>query len=196
MKRPTIFAGLIVALVITGASVLTYTCVAVIFNPFLAMRLIICGAVCTYGAVLLVSAGSRVGRGLAASFLLLGQGGLFVLGAPAVILAIVGALQIWFIRSLLFARGILEWCGDAAIVALGFAAALYIAQSGYGLAGIIWGFLLVQSLFVLVPAVKTALINLVFGSTDRTASTTELSNTQFDKAARSAEAAMRRLVTE
>ena len=190
MKHPSIFSGLIIALLLTIAVASASAGLTLILRPQFVLQVMIIAAVCGYGVALLLLAGKHVGRGISLGFLLCGQLALLFSGAGAIVLIVAGLLQLWLVRSLFFSRGVIEWIGDGLIVIAGFVTAVVLARHGYGLTGAVWGFLLVQSLFVLIAPTKSFLLELADIPSNVAG---ESKKCKFEMALRSAEEALGRI---
>ncbi|GEM_PF-5917200 len=180
MKRPTLNSGIVAAVVITAIVIVSRSMALVFFVPWFALTIAISALICAYGTVIIQAAPTQVGRGLALLFLIVGQGTMIMLGFPAFLVAFFGAGQLWAIRSLLYFRSIIAWGLDGALIAAGAICALLAGQTGLGLVGMAWVFLLSQALFVLIPS--------KFSSTNKEAPQT---SERFERAFKAAESVLR-----
>ncbi|RIL07391.1 MAG: hypothetical protein DCC75_10065 [Proteobacteria bacterium] len=152
MKRPTIFQGVIAAVVLSLEALIVIYILGVIVAPWAATKLLISILTLSYGFYLLRKSGSLAGKLTLGIFLLGFQALALLLQASVAELAILGILQIWFTRSVLSYRSLVCAFCDLALTAAAVWASAAIGALGGGLIAKIWVFFLCQALFVLIPS--------------------------------------------
>lgn len=184
MNRPTFLEGVAVALLATFLGGGLYVVLTAMFPPGVAARLLMAALSLGYLLYLLTRSSGKTGRLTA----LAGWGILAILAwwlAPSLPLySLLHLAFIWLVRSLYFQGGVLAGLLDGGLCGLGLAAAFAALLRSGSPALAIWCFFLVQALFAVIPAVwpgKNAAVS--------------LPDDRFDQAHRSAEAALRRLLT-
>ena len=187
MRRPTFLHGIGLALVLACAGAALFASVSPFASAAALLRLIITGLGLAYVIYLLAASTVRTGR--IATFVLWLIAAVAVAylapGLPAFLLAHV--LLLWLVRSLYYRHGLLPALLDAGLSIGALVAAVWAAMSTGSLFLALWCFFLVQALFVAIPDRI---------STGRKSSPPIMAGDDFDKAYRSAEAAVRRLSIE
>ena len=184
-KRPGFFHGVAMALVLAAISGVTFTALTPVFEGVFLLRFLVTGAAGAYIVYLLHRSGLRTGRiatmsmwGLAviAIWFFTPSFGWFVIAHTALI---------WLVRAGYFYTGLLPALMDLALSALALVAAVAAAEHTGSLFLSMWCFFLVQALFVRLP------------EDIRSRRTSHASPSDpFEKAYRSADAALRRLSTQ
>ncbi|HLF97258.1 MAG TPA: hypothetical protein VI457_08955 [Methylococcaceae bacterium] len=184
MKRPSFLEGVAVALLAALLGGGLHTLLGLMFSPGSAARLLIAALGLGYLLYLLTRSGGRVGRITA-----LASWGLMAFAAwwlaPSLpVYALLHLAAIWLIRALYFQGGILAALLDGGLCGLGLGAALAALIQTHSIALAIWCFFLTQALFTAIPNRWPGKNPIQPVSDDR-----------FEQAHRSAEAALRRLLS-
>lgn len=184
MKRPSFLEGAGVALVAALAGGSLHTALLVLFSPALAARLVIAAVGFAYFLYLLGRNERKTGRiSAVAGWLALALAAFWLAPSlPAYVLLHVAA--VWLLRSLVIHGGILAALADGGLCVLGLGAALAALVQTGSPALALWCFFLVQALFAFIPAGWPGKSPVPAIPEDR-----------FEQAHRSAEAALRRLVS-
>jgi hypothetical protein len=184
MNRPTFLEGAIFALLAAALGGGLHVVLAMTFVPSIAGRLLIAALSFGYLLYLLSRSRGKTGRITA----LAGWGVLAVLAgwlAPSLTLyALLHLAFVWLLRSSYFQSSVLAGLLDGGLCGAGMVAAFaaFIQTGSVALA--IWCFFLVQALFIAIPAGWPGKTPPVSRADDR-----------FEQAYRSAEAALRRLLS-
>ncbi len=183
MTRPSFAEGVAVALAAALGGGALFAALAPWLGAAPALRLLAAGLGLAYVLYLLGRGERRAGRPTtlalwAAAALLLW---LLPLGLPLYLLAHLGL--VWLVRSLHFHAGPLAALADLALGGLALAAALWAAERTGSVALALWCLFLVQALFVAIPARPGGAPAAAAGDGGR----------RFERAERSAHAALRRL---
>jgi hypothetical protein len=177
-------AGIGFLLSLAGA--LAHVVLAPLFGAAESLRLIVLGASAAYGCLLLPALAVRVGR-IVLALLWIGLAVVLAVFDPGLVFWIGSQLGFfWLVRSLYRHDGLIAAGLDAGLCLLAFAAALACASHTHSLFLSLWSLFLVQALCFAVPAARASHRNP--GAVGRATS-----ETRFDQAHRSAEAALRRL---
>lgn len=184
MKRPAVIDGIIVAVVLSVLAAGLLPAASWMFSGRLAVYIVSAAAALGYAAYLMRFKSSRSGTAV----IWLSCGGWVVCGAVLLslpsYLASLAAL-VWAVRWLAVGGGVARSFLDAAFTAASFGFAGYaLALSGSFAAGL-WSFLLLQSLWTLIPGGGA-------GSCGR--SKARRAETDFDRAYASAEDALKELL--
>ncbi len=185
MKRPTFSEGAVVALVASlGATVLYHTLPLILPGMWVLQALT---ALVALGYVLYLLARSpvRFGRISALALWFLVTAVTLSLGPSLALHMLVQVGLVWLIRSLYFYTSVLSALADLGISALALSAAVWAADQTGSIFLSVWSLLLVQALFVTLPA------KLRRGK-QHTRPRREAED-RFDRAHRVAESALRRL---
>ena len=152
MKRPGFFEGVGVALVASAVAGVLFSVLATLLPDALVLRALAAGLALAYVLYLLQRSGERVGRLSTIVLWALATVATWLagLGLPAYLLAHVGML--WLVRSLYFHASLFAACADLGLAMLGLAAAVWAARTTGSVFLAFWCFLLVQALFVAIPA--------------------------------------------
>lgn len=184
MKKPAVIDGIIVALVLSILAAGFLPVAVWVLSTRLAVAAVSAVIALAYIAYLLRLKKNRAGTfflwTLAAVWAVVGT---YVFSLPAYLLSLAGA--IWLVRWISVGGGILRGMFDAALTAASMGFAAYaVAISGSVAAGL-WCFLLLQSLWTLIPnSVSTCSIKIGKGARP----------CSFDRAHSAAEEALRDLV--
>ncbi len=152
MQRPTLFEGIIVALVgslLLGPLVLL---MQTLVGSLLAWKATVVVMTALYIAYLLAQSGRKQGRvtlGLGALAILCGG---FVLNVHLSTLLLIALTLIWGIRSFAYSQNLLSAALQGGLCLLGCGAARLLYEHNGSLVLAIWGFFLLQAAFVLIPA--------------------------------------------
>ena len=151
MRRPSIFAGIAFAFVVAVFAMPVWWGLKMALPFFLAFRLITLSGYLAYCVYLLRTAKTRVGAlTLATANLVIGLGLAFL---PVTNALMVGALVVLISvnRSLLFQRSLVAIGFDGLASAAGLMFAGYLFTKTGSVPAALWGFFLLQSVFVLIP---------------------------------------------
>lgn len=183
MKRPSFFAGVIVALAIALAAGAVFAAIAPLLGAGTTLRLAIPAMGLAYLAWLLRRSTERTGRITALVLWSVVSLALWLLAPPFAVYLLVHAGMLWLVRSLYFHSGLVPALLDLGLCALSVSAATWAVTRSGSVFLATWCFFLVQAMFVVIP------------STRRPASRPagETSDEAFECARRRADAALRQL---
>jgi hypothetical protein len=186
MKTTTFIDGVVVALVSSLVGTAVYYVLSSMFADNLVIRLLISGLTLTYVLYLLNRSNEKIGRitVIAAWSVITIITWLVWPSAPIFIL--INLAVIWLIRSLYFYSSLFSSFADLVLTAISIAIAFWAASHTGSLFLSLWCFFLTQALFVLIPSSMKA-------TQMKTAATN--SNTDFNHAYKTAEAAVQKLST-
>ncbi|MEA3277543.1 MAG: hypothetical protein U9Q81_20120 [Pseudomonadota bacterium] len=184
MNRPTFFEGTGVALIAALSGSLSFAVLAWALPGTLALRLVTAGLGLGYLLYLLARSGERVGRVTTLVAWLLAAAILWALAPPLPLYVLAHLGLVWLVRSLYFHQGLLAALADLGLTGLGLIAGVgaYLHTGSLFLA--VWSLSLVQALFVFIPTRRPGNGRDIGGEND-----------SFERAHRTAEAALGRLST-
>lgn len=185
MKRPRFFEGVVVALVMSLVGSILFTALTPIFAGGGVLRLLIAGMSLGYLLYLLGRSHQRVGHFTVIIGWALLAGVTWLLELPLMLYLLVHLLAIWLIRSLYFYSSLLSSLADLGLNGLSLAAAMWAFLHTGSLFLGIWCFFLVQALFVTIPD--------RLGAKPQAAGPDQTGDERFERAHRSAQAAVRKL---
>lgn len=186
MKRPTFGRGVALALALALIGAAGFAAITA-WSPLAtawALRGVIAAIALAYVIFLLGSSAQRTGRVTAMAVWLTVAISTLWLAPTLPVYLLVHALMIWLVRVLYFHDRALTAIADLALGLLALAAAVWAALGSASVFLALWTYFLVQALFVLIPET---------GATGRTPHEAISTDTGFERAHRSAEAALRRL---
>ena len=152
MKHPTLFEGVLVALVLSLLAAPIVVLLHTLVGSLLAWKAVVVVMAYTYMCYLLVQRGRMSGRmtlGLLALTVLLAGVALDLRLTSLLLLCVA---LIWGIRSFAYSRSLVSVVLQGGVCVLGCSAALMVYGRSGSFALAIWGFFLVQAAFVLIPA--------------------------------------------
>ena len=188
MKRPGFFYGVAIAFVLAAIAGVIFSALSPVLGvPFL-VRFLITGCGGAYVMYLLFRTEIRSGRIATMTVWGLAALGIWILAPSFAWFVIAHTGLIWLVRALYFYAGLWPALADFGLSALALMAALATAKHTGSLFLSLWCFFLVQALFVSLPD----RIRPLRGS----AATGGSPGDPFEKAYRSADAALRRLSTQ
>jgi hypothetical protein len=151
MKRPNVLTGIVFALAVTVLTVPFWWSLKVALPYVWAFRLALIAPYLAYCTYLLTAAQKRIGNlTLSAANLVVVLGLLSLPTSNAVIVTALVAL-VTLNRSILFHRSMVSFTLDGCVSAVGFSLAGYLFNSTWSMPAAIWGYFLVQSVFVMIP---------------------------------------------
>ena len=185
---PTLLRGVFVALVLSLLAGATFAGLSHLVAPATALRLVVALLGGSYVCWLVSRSGVRIGRvtsvvGWSAAAIALQFS---PIALPLYLL--VHVALIWLIRSLYFHKSVLPALLDLALSSLGIAAAVWAAEQSNSVFLASWCFFLVQSFFVVIPRTLR-------DRSKELAQPPDDINQPFQRAQRTAEAALRRIST-
>lgn len=185
---PTLLRGVLVALVLSLVGGATFAGLSHLVDPATALRLVVALLGGSYVCWLVSRSGARIGR--VTSVVGWSAGAVALMFSPVALplYLLVHVALIWLIRSLYFHTSVLPALFDLALGGLGIAAAVWAAEQSNSVFLAAWCFFLVQSFFVVIPQ------TLNHRTTQPTDAADEI-NPPFQRAQRTAEAALRRIST-
>jgi hypothetical protein len=187
MRPPTFLQGVGVALVLALSGAALFAAVAPLVSGAGLLRLLVAGLASAYVIYLLAASRVRTGRFATFVLWLVAVTAMTYLAPSLPLYLIAHALLIWLVRSVFFRRGLLPALLDGALSVVALAAAVWVATGTGSLFLGLWCFFLVQALFVAIPD------RLGAHAARRPSAATD---DAFDRAYRTAEAAVRRLSSE
>jgi len=186
MKRPTFGRGVAIALALALIGASGFAAITA-WSPLAtgpALRGVIAAIALAYVIFLLGSSAQRIGRVTALAVWLTVAISTLWLAPTLPVYLLVHALMIWLVRVLYFHERALTALADLVLGLLALAASVWAALGSGSVFLALWTYFLVQALFVLIPEV---------GATGRTPNPAIPTDAGFERAHRSAEAALRRL---
>lgn len=185
MKRPGFFHGVAVAFALAAISAVTFTALSPMFDVAFLLRFLVTGAAGAYIMYLLHRTELRSGRIATLSMWGIAVIGVWIFTPSFGWFIIAHTALIWLVRAGYFYAGLLPGLADLALSALALVAAVATAKHTGSLFLSLWCFFLVQALFVRLPERVWPHRRPHTSSSD-----------PFEKAYRSADAALRRLSTQ
>lgn len=152
MTRPGLLEGALVALAVSVIGSGALVLLTPITGQRAALQLMLAACALAYLLYLLWRARPSAGRvSVPAAWALL-CAAMLLLDAPLTAHLLAQAALVWVVRSWCFHTGVLPALADLGVVAAGLAALAWALHHDAGLALALWSLMLVQSLFVLLPA--------------------------------------------
>ena len=185
MKQPRFFEGVGIALAASLIGGSLFAALTPVFAAGGVLRLLIAGISFGYVVYLLGCSRERVGRVSVVAFWVLLAGGTWFLELPLTLYLLVHLVAIWLIRSLYFYSSLLSALADLLLSGLSLSTAIWAFTHSGSLFLSIWSFFLMQALFVVIPA-------RISGRTGA-ADPDRVSENRFERAHRTAQAAVRKL---
>lgn len=182
--QPSLTQGIVVAVVLAVAGSVLFAGLTVWFTPHVALRWIATLLAGSYGLYLLASTSQRTGRLVAVVCWCAGAITIAAFVDALALFLIAHTAMIWLLRALYFHGSIVTALADLGLSALALAAAVWAAMSSSSVLLSIWCLFLTQALFVLLARLQPA--SPIHGHDDG-------DNAEFERARRSADAALRRL---
>ena len=179
------FHGVLAAFALAVVGSVLFATLAPLLGSAVALRALIAVLAFGYLLFLLKNAAERVGRITSVAFWGAAATALWWMSPPLGVYLLAHAGLLWLIRSLYFYSGLLPAVADLLLTGLSVAAGLWAASRSGSFGLSVWTFFLVQSLFVLVPRVVP--------QPKAEKPTQPPADDSFQRAQRSAEAALRRL---
>ena len=185
MKHPTFLQGIVIALgfALSGAAI--FSTLTLVYASSFILKALITGFAGLYVIYLLARSEERTGRVTVPVLWLAGAMLTWLLSPGLMAFLIAHVAAVWLIRSLYYHSSVLPALLDLALCALSVVAAVAAARHTHSVLLSIWTLFLLQALFVLIPEVVRS------NRVERAASLDE----GFDRALRTAEAAVRRIHT-
>lgn len=184
MRHPKFLHGVGIALMLAFAGAALHAAMSPFAGPTGPLRLIVAGTALAY--VIYLLAASRIRTGRFATFVIwltAAVAAAYLVPSLAAFL-LAHTLLIWLVRSLYYRHGLLTALLDAGLSVMALAAAVWAAISTGSVFLALWCFFLVQALFVAIPDRISA---------RRAQRAPAVVNDGFERAYRTAEAAVRRL---
>lgn len=151
MRRPSLLAGIAFAFAVSLFAVPVWWSLKETLPYTWAVRTIVVGSCFAYCVYLLTLAGARIGNlTLSATNLALAIGLLSLPASNSMVAAGLVAL-VTLNRSLLFHRSMISIALDGSISVVGLTFAGYLFNSTWNLPAAVWGYFLLQSVFVVIP---------------------------------------------
>lgn len=187
-KGARVLEGLVVAVFLAIAATAGFTALDLVLRSEPACRLTILAVGFVYVVYLAVRSPIRGGKTVMVLALAALAAALIVLQASVLTVVMLGLITVWLLRSVLYHRSIMGLICDGALIAVStvFGVWLFVLSGSLGAAA--WGFLLGQSLFVLLPGK---------GALNRASECSEhqpVVSDQFERAFKAAEEALVRSV--
>ncbi|MEE9254688.1 MAG: hypothetical protein V3U43_07115 [Pseudomonadales bacterium] len=190
MKSPTFLQGVVVAFVLSFFGAALFAALTTIMSTGGALRTLVALTTLAYVGYLLSRSRARVGRITALAFSIVVAGIAWGVELPMGLYLIVHVALIWLIRSLYFYSGVLPSLMDLGLSALALAAAVWATLQAGSVFLAVWCFLLVQALHVAIPA------SIGREQRGREGDPSPSGDARFQRARRTAEAAITRLIHE
>lgn len=187
MNKPSFYHGIAVAFLISFFASALFTALPPMFTSLWLLKVIITLVALAYLIYLLSASSARSGKITTLSLWFVVSGFTWFLTPPQLIFVLIHIGMIWLIRSIYFYKSIVMAIADMGLSVLGLIAAIWAFDSTDSLFLSFWCYFLVQALFVLIP---TGLQR----PTSKPSTAEQPTNDEaFQRAYRSAEAALRRL---
>jgi len=178
---PSLAYGIGVAVVLAFAGSALFAGLTMWLTPHAALRWVATLLAAGYGLYLLASTAQRTGRITAVACWCAGAVFIATFVDSLALFLIAHTAMIWLLRTLYFHSSIIAALADLGLSALALAAAVWAAASSASVWLAIWCLFLTQALFVLLPRLSPS------------STRDEGNNSDFERARRSADAALRRL---
>jgi hypothetical protein len=185
MKQPSFFEGVAMAIALSILGSAFAWVLTPVFGRSGVMYLLITGISFVYMVYLLARSRERVGRITTVVLWIAVTGLAWLVGLPWLLLGLVQVGLIWLVRSLYYYSSVLTSLMDLGLTALSVVVSFWAAAHSGSLFLGIWTFFLMQALFVAIPK--------QWRSGDSAPQLTR--DDAFQRAYRSAEAAVRKLST-
>jgi hypothetical protein len=179
--RPSLTHGVVAAAALAVAGAAVFAGLSLWVAPHLALRWVATLLAGTYAAYLLANTNQKTGRIVAVVCWCAAAIGLAAFVDSLALFLIAHSAMIWLLRTLYFHSSIVAALADLGLSALALAAAVWAAMSSASLWLAIWCLFLTQALFVLLPQLSASTV------------ADDGDNTEFERARRSADSALRRL---
>ncbi len=187
MKKPSFYHGIAVAFIMSFFASALLTALPPMATSLWLPKTIITLVALAYLIYLLSASSSRSGKITTVSLWFVVSGFTWFLTPPLLIFILIHIGMIWLIRSIYFYKSILMAIADMGLSVLGLIAAIWAFESTDSLFLSFWCYFLVQALFVFIPAGLQR-------PTSKSSTAEQSSKDEaFQRAYRSAEAALRRL---
>jgi len=183
--RPGFFGGVAIAFVFAVVAAALFASLTPWCSTSLVIRLIATVLGGSYMLYLLWRSAERTGRIVTVTTWCTSAALIGWLAPSLPVFLIAHVALIWLVRSLYFHSSIVAALSDLGLGALALAVAIWAAKSSNSLFLTTWCFFLVHALFVVLP-----------NSAPASAPVDDANNQTFQRARRSAEAALRRLVAD
>ena len=180
--RPSLTHGIVAAAALAVAGAAVFAGLSLWVAPYVALRWVATLLAGSYGAYLLANTNQKTGRIVAVVCWCAAAIALAVFVNSLALFLIAHTAMIWLLRTLYFHSSIVAALADLGLSALALAAAAWAAMSSASLWLAIWCLFLTQALFVLLPQLSSP-----------SSVTDDGDNTEFERARRSADSALRRL---
>ena len=179
--RPSLSHGIVAAAALAVAGAAVFAGLSLWVTPHVALRWVATLLAGSYSAYLLANTNHKTGRIVAVVCWCAAAIGLAAFVDSLALLLIAHSAMVWLLRSLYFHSSIVAALADLGLSALALAAAAWAAMSSGSLWIAIWCLFLTQALFVVLPQRSPSSV------------TDDGDNTEFERARRSADSALRRL---
>jgi hypothetical protein len=179
--RPSFLSGAAIAAVLAVAAGASFAGLTVSLTQTLAVRIIVTLLAGSYALYLLCQSNERTGRVVTVAAWCVAAAVIAASVPTLTLFLIAHTCLIWLVRTLYFHESTITALFDLGLSALALASGIWALRSSHGLALATWSFFLVQALFVVLPS----------GAPRSTQA--DDGNQAFQRAQRSAEAALRRL---
>lgn len=186
MRSPSFFQGVGMAVVLSLTGSAMFAIFTQVTDTSTALRLVIAAVAAGYALFLLSYSSARVGKVTTVLAWSAISGLSWILQADIVVYLLIHVGLLWLLRCLYFYRNLLLALMELGLQGLALAATFWALQETGSLLLCIWSFFLIQALFVAIPA--PGFLHLPAATADGTTQ-----EPRFQKAHRSAEAALRRL---
>ncbi|HEY6598100.1 MAG TPA: hypothetical protein VIZ30_02260 [Pseudomonadales bacterium] len=179
--RPSFLSGVAIAAVLAVAAGATYAALTVALTQTFAVKIVVTLLVGSYTLYLLSQSNERTGRIATVAVWCIAAIVIAAFVPTLALFLIAHTCLIWLVRTLYFHESTITALFDLGLSALALASAIWALRSSHSLSMATWCFFLVQALFVVLPSVLPKAAHHDDG------------NQAFQRAQRSADAALRRL---
>ncbi len=179
--RPSFLSGVAIAAVLAVAAGASFAGLTVPLSHALSVRIVVTLLAGSYALYLLHQSNERTGRIVTVAVWCVSASAIAAFVPTLTLFLIAHTCLIWLVRTLYFHDSTITALFDLGLSALALASGIWALRSCQSLSLATWSFFLVQALFVVLPTGAT-----------RTAQADD-GNQAFQRAQRSADAALRRL---
>ena len=199
MKKPNFYHGIAVAFLLSFFGSALFAALTPLYSGQWVLRVIITLLALVYQLYLLISSAARAGKATTLIIWITMSGFCWFLTPPLLVYILIHIGMIWLVRSLYHYQSVIAATADMGLNALSLVAAIWAFESTESLFLSLWCYFLLQALFVAIPAnlkraTSSPLTSPPLTSTSLTSMEQATQDETFQRAYRSAEAALRRMV--
>lgn len=193
MKKPNFYHGIAVAFLLSFFGSALFAALTPMYSGQWVLRMVITLLALAYLLYLLSSSSTHTGKVTTLVIWILVSGFSWLLVPPLLVYISIHIGMIWLVRSLHHYQSVITAIADMGLNALSLLAAIWALESTSSLFLSLWCYFLIQALFVAIPANLKRLTAAQLTSTPLTSMEQSMEDEAFQRAYRSAEAALRRM---